>query len=316
MTSQPIFVGIDVSKASLELGVAGQGTTVSFTNDASGHAALIEHLRGATVGLLVLEATGGLELDCAVALQAAGVPVAVVNPRQARDFARASGRLAKTDRIDALGLAQLAAWMHAQGHQVRTLPDAQRRELNALVVRRRQLLAMLIAERQRLQGVHARARPSIEAVIELLLKQLADIDNDLRCCLSEHYAQLDTLLQSVKGVGPTTSSTLIAELPELGTLRRKQIAALVGLAPLNHDSGSMRGQRHIYGGRASVRCVLYLAALVGTRYNPQIKACYQRLLQAGKPKKVALLACARKLLIILNAIARSKSPWNPELKHS
>lgn len=316
MTSQLIFVGIDVAKASLELGVAGQRTTVRFANDADGHSALIEHLSGTLVGLVVLEATGGLELDCAVALQAAGLPVAVVNPRQARHFARASGRLAKTDRIDTLGLAQLAAWMHAQGYQPRTLPDAQRRELNAMVVRRRQLLAMPVAERQRLQVAHARARSSIEAVIELLLEQLADIDSDLRHCVSEHYAQLDALLQSVKGVGPTISSTLIAELPELGTLGRKQITSLVGLAPLNHDSGSLRGQRHIFGGRASVRCVLYLAALVGTRYNPQIKACYQRLLQAGKPKKVALLACARKLLIILNAIARSKSPWNPEFKHS
>ncbi|ONT15467.1 IS110 family transposase [Burkholderia cenocepacia] len=269
-------------------------------------------LRRKTVTLVILEATGGYERACAVALAGAGLPVSVINPRQARDFARAMGRLAKTDRLDARALAEFAAVLHAQGHQPRALASQEQRELVALVARRRQLVAMLVSERQRLAVAHERARASIEAMIEALLAQLADIDNDIQRVLQERYADLSALLQSVKGVGPTTASTLIAELPELGHLTRKQITSLAGLAPINRDSGTLRGQRHIFGGRASVRRVLYVAALVATRFNPLIRACYLRLVAAGKPKKVALVACMRKLLITLNAIARTGERWQPD----
>lgn len=309
--SQPVFVGIDVAKDTVEV-ACSDATTHTFTNNDAGHAKLVRWLARKRVALLVLEATGGYEQSCAVALAAAGVPVSVLNPRQARDFARAMGKLAKTDRIDAVVLCEFAAVLHARGHQPRALASPEQRELAAVVARRRQLVTMLVSERQRLAVAHVRAKSSIEAVIELLLKQLADIDDDLQRTLQEHHADLSELLQSVKGVGPTTASTLIAELPELGWLTRKQITSLVGLAPLNRDSGNFRGQRHIFGGRASVRRVLYVAALVATRFNPAIRACYERLVAAGKPKKVALVACMRKLLITLNAIARDKTPWRAD----
>jgi transposase len=309
--SQPLFVGIDVAKDTVEV-ACSDASRHSFTNDEPGHAKLRRWLARKRVALVVLEATGGYEQACAVALAAAGLPVSVLNPRQARDFARAMGKLAKTDHIDAGVLAEFASVLHARGHQPRALASVEHRELAALVARRRQLVAMLVSERQRLGVAHARAKPSIEAVIELLLKQLANIDGNLQHTLEERHADLSALLQSVKGVGPTTTSTLIAELPELGLLTRKQITSLVGLAPMNRDSGTFRGQRHIFGGRASVRRVLYVAALVASRFNPAIKACYQRLLAAGKPKKVALVACMRKLLITLNAIARTKSPWQSD----
>ncbi|ONP42170.1 IS110 family transposase, partial [Burkholderia cenocepacia] len=301
--SQPVFVGIDVAKDSVEV-CCSDTSTHAFENTEAGHAKLLRWLRRKTVTLVILEATGGYERACAVALAGAGLPVSVINPRQARDFARAMGRLAKTDRLDARALAEFAAVLHAQGHQPRALASQEQRELVALVARRRQLVAMLVSERQRLAVAHERARASIEAMIEALLAQLADIDNDIQRVLQERYADLSALLQSVKGVGPTTASTLIAELPELGHLTRKQITSLAGLAPINRDSGTLRGQRHIFGGRASVRRVLYVAALVATRFNPLIRACYLRLVAAGKPKKVALVACMRKLLITLNAIAR------------
>ena len=309
--SQPVFVGIDVAKDTVEV-ACSDATTRSFTNNEAGQAKLVRWLARKRVALLVLEATGGYEQSCAVALAAAGVPVSVLNPRQARDFARAMSKLAKTDRIDAVVLCEFAAVLHARGHQPRALATPQQRELAAVVARRRQLVTMLVSERQRLAVAHVRAKPSIDAVIELLLKQLADIDDDLQRTLREHHADLSELLQSVKGVGPTTASTLIAELPELGLLTRKQITSLVGLAPLNRDSGTFRGQRHIFGGRASVRRVLYVAALVASRFNPAIRACYERLVAAGKPKKVALVACMRKLLITINAIARDKTPWRAD----
>jgi len=220
--SQPVFVGIDVAKDTVEV-VCSDASSQSFTNNEAGHAKVLRWLARKSVALLVLEATGGYEQACAVALAAAGLPVSVLNPRQARDFARAMGRLAKTDRIDASVLAEFAAVLHARGHQPRALASVEQRELVALVARRRQLVVMLVSERQRLAVAHARARPSIEAVIELLLKQLADIDDDLKRTLKDRHADLSALLQSVKGVGPTTTSTLIAELPELGSLTRKQI---------------------------------------------------------------------------------------------
>ncbi len=309
--SQPVFVGIDVAKDTLEV-ACSDASGHSFANDEAGQAKLRRWLGRKPVALVILEATGGYERQCAVALADAKLPVSVINPRQARDFARAMGKLAKTDRLDARALAEFAAVLHARGHQPRALPSEEQRELGALVTRRRQLVVMLVSERQRLGLAHPRAKPSIESMIETLLRQLADIDGELQRLLKERYADLSTLLQSVKGVGPTTASTLIAELPELGHLTRKQITSLAGLAPINRDSGTLRGQRHIFGGRASVRRVLYVAALVATRFNPAIELCYSRLLAAGKPKKVALVACMRKLLITLNAMVRSNTPWQSD----
>ncbi|ABM56752.1 transposase IS116/IS110/IS902 family protein [Verminephrobacter eiseniae EF01-2] len=279
--SEPVYVGIDVAKRTFEVATTGQAQTFSLGNDEAGHAQLCQLLAPLSPRLVLLEATGGYEQDLALALSAAGLRVSVINPRQARDFARCMGKLAKTDRIDTQALRGFAALLDAQGHEPRMLADEQQRELTALVVRRRQLVAMLVAERQRLALAH--------------------------------HADLAALLTSVKGVGPTTASTLLAQLPELGQLNRKQITSLVGLAPINRDSGTLRGQRHIFGGRADVRRVLFVAALVGTRFNRVLKAFYARLLAAGKPKKVALLACMHKLLVILNAIARTKSPWRNEL---
>lgn len=311
--SELVYVGIDVAKNSFEVAVTGETQTLSLGNDEAGHAELCQVLGPLTPRLVLLEATGGYEQQLALALAAAGLRVSVVNPRQARDFARCVGKLAKTDRIDAQALRAFAAMLDAQGHEPRALADDQQRELTALVVRRRQLVAMLVAERQRLAVAHPKARPSILQIMDAIAAQLHDVDGELKVHIRAHHADLAQLLTSVKGVGPTTASTLLAQLPELGKLNRKQITALVGLAPMNRDSGTLRGQRHIFGGRADVRRVLYVAALVGTRFNPVLKAFYARLLAAGKPKKVALVACMHKLLIILNAIARTKSPWNSEI---
>lgn len=311
--SEPVYVGIDVAKNSFEVAVTGETQTLNLGNDEAGHAELCQVLVPLAPRLVVLEATGGYEQDLALALAAAGLRVSVVNPRQARDFARCVGKLAKTDRIDAQALRAFAAMLDAQGHEPRALADEQQRELTALVVRRRQLVGMLVAERQRLAVAHPKAKPSILQVMDAIAAQLHDVDGELKVHIRAHHADLAKLLISVKGVGPTTASTLLAQLPELGKLNRKKITALVGLAPINRDSGTLRGQRHIFGGRAEVRRVLFLAALVGTRFNPVLKAFYARLLAAGKPKKVALVACMHKLLVILNAIARTKSPWNSEV---
>lgn len=311
--SELVYVGIDVAKSSFEVAVTGEVPTLVLGNDEAGHTELCQLLVPLAPRLVLVEATGGYEQDLALALAAAGLRVSVVNPRQARDFARCTGRLAKTDRIDAQALRSFAALLDAQGHEPRALADEQRRELTALVVRRRQLVAMLVAERQRLGVAHPKAKTSILQIMDAIAAQLHDVDGQLRKHINAHHADLARLLTSVKGVGPTTASTLLAQLPELGQLDRKQITALVGLAPMNRDSGTLRGQRHIFGGRADVRRVLYVAALVGTRFNPVLKAFYARLLAAGKPKKVALVACMHKLLVILNAIARTKTPWNSEL---
>ncbi len=311
--SEPVYVGIDVAKSSFEVAVSSQSQTLNLSNDEAGHAQLCELLAPLAPRLVLLEATGGYEQPLALALSAAGLRVSVINPRQARDFARCMGKLAKTDRIDAQALRGFAALLDAQGHEPRVLADEQQRELTALVVRRRQLVAMLVAERQRLALAHAKAKPSILFIMDAIAAQLSDVDGQLKEHVLLHHADLAALLTSVKGVGPTTASTLLAQLPELGKLNRKQITSLVGLAPINRDSGTLRGQRHIFGGRADVRRVLYVAALVGTRFNPVLKDFYARLLAAGKPKKVALVACMHKLLVILNAIARTKSPWRNEL---
>lgn len=307
--SELVYVGIDVAKSSFEVAVTGQSQTLNLANDEAGHAQLCQVLAPLAPRLILMEATGGYEQDLALALAGAGLRVSVVNPRQARDFARCVGKLAKTDRIDAQALRGFASMLDAQGHQPRALADDERRELTALVVRRRQLVAMLVSERQRLGVAHRKAKPSILAIMDAIAAQLHDVDGNLKAHVLAHHADLARLLTSVKGVGPTTACTLLAQLPELGQLNRKQITALVGLAPMNRDSGTLRGQRHIFGGRADVRRVLYVAALVGTRFNPILKAFYAKLLAAGKAKKVALVACMHKLLVILNAIARTRSPW-------
>lgn len=271
-------------------------------------AALVERLRGVRPALVVLEATGGLQIPAVAALAAAGLRTVVVNPRQVRQFAGATGRLAKTDAIDAQVLAQFG---EAVRPEVRPLPDADSQELSALVNRRRQLIEMLTAEKNRLRLAAKKVRPNIEAHIRWLEGELLDLEGGLGDAIrsSPVWRERDNLLRSVPGVGPVLSSVLLAELPELGRLNRKEIAALAGVAPLNRDSGQFRGRRTVWGGRSHVRTALYMATLVASRYNPTIKSFYQRLLSVGKPKKVALTACMRKLLTILNAMMRHQAPW-------
>jgi len=310
------YAGIDVAKDTLELALGADGAVEQFANEPGDHEAIIKRLRHGQVALVVLEASGGYEFALACALQAAGVALALINPRQARDFAKAMGRLAKTDAIDARVLAQLAQVIatHPQRERfVKALADTEQQHLQALVLRRTQLIGMLIAERQRMAISHAVARKSIQMLIGAIRKQLEDIEAQLATHIASHHADVAALLQSIGGVGPATAAMLIAELPELGRLDRRQIAALVGVAPFNRDSGSMRGKRMIGGGRAQVRRSLYMAALVATRFNPVIARFYQRLLAAGKPKKLALVACMRKLLTILNAMVRSGKPWDESL---
>jgi transposase len=257
---------------------------------------------------VVLEATGGYERACAAALATAGLPVAVVNPRQVRDFAKATGQRAKTDRLDA---AVLALFAERVGPQVRVLPDEAQADLAALLLRRRQLTDMLVAEKNRVPLARRAVRPSLKKHIAYLERELRIADTDLGEAIeaSPLWRTQDDLLQSVPGIGPVASQTLLADLPELGQLSRRAIAALVGVAPVAHDSGAMRGKRVIAGGRAGVRTVLYMATLAATRCNPVIRAHYQHLLAAGKAKKVALIACMRKLLTILNAMLRDQRRW-------
>ncbi len=270
-------------------------------------------LREIAPKLIVLEASGGLERRAIAALAGAKLPVVAVNPRQVRDFAKATGRLAKTDAIDAEVLALFADRIRPE---VRPLPDEETQELEALVVRRRQVVDMITAEKNRLSAAppSKRVRTAIGKTIKWLQKQLEEIDNDLDGAVrkSRVWREKDDLMNSVKGVGPVLSRTLLSMVPELGTLGRKQISALIGVAPLNRDSGTHRGRRTVWGGRASVRAVLYMSALAATRSNPAIRAFYERLVAAGKLRKVALVACMRKLLTILNAILRTKTPWTPE----
>lgn len=323
MTSLPnptsdtrVTVGIDVAKATVEVAISGRQKTLALSNDEAGYAALLAELSSLNVGLVLLEATGGFELACATALQLAGLAVAVVNPRQARDFARAMGYLAKTDRIDAAVLADMARTLLARADLsklVKPMPDAQQLELQALVTRRRQLMAMKLAEDHRMKMPGVRQRRSLNTIIKALDREIARVDKDLQAFVGANHAALAALLDSVKGVGKATISTLLAEVPELGKLSGREVSALVGVAPINRDSGTMRGKRSIFGGRPDVRRVLFMAALVASRHNPVIKAFYQRLLAAGKPKKVALVACMRKLLTILNAMVRSDKPWDQAL---
>jgi transposase len=269
---------------------------------------LVERLRHRQPAGLVLEATGGLEVPLASALAVAGIPVAVVNPRQVRDFAKATGRLAKTDAIDAQTLARFA---EAVRPAPRPLPDEAAQAFSALLTRRRQLIEMLVAEQNRMQRAPRPIQQQIQAHVTWLKQQLAALDEDLthRIQSTPIWREQEDLLRSVPGIGPVVSRTLLAELPELGTLTHKQIAALVGVAPLNRDSGTLRGRRTTWGGRAVVRAALYMSTLVATKHNPVIKVFYQRLRAAGKAPKVALVACMRKLVTILNAIVKHRTPW-------
>lgn len=317
--SEIITIGIDVAKASLDVALGPSGPVAHLANDLEGHDALVALLTGKAVALIVLEATGGYEFAVACTLQAAGFPVAIINPRQARDFAKAMGYLAKTDRIDARVLAQLAEVLarHPERDKlVKPLPSADAQQLQAWVVRRRQLVAMLVAERQRLAVAHPAARPSIETIIAALKQELDRTEGELQTHINTHHADLAQLLSSVTGIGPATLAVLIAEVPELGCLSRREIASLVGVAPRNRDSGTLRGKRTIFGGRATVRRALYMATLVAVRFNAVMRTFYQRLVDAGKPKKVALVASMRKLLTILNAMVKSGTAWNDSLHYA
>lgn len=306
-------VGIDVSKARLDVDFSDDRGAFNTDNDPAGHARIVHALKDAGASRIVLEATGGYERVIVAELAAAGLPVVVVNPRQVRDFAKATGRLAKTDAIDAKVLALFAIAIQPP---LRPLDDPQTQVFAELLTRRRQLIQMRTAESNRLaQARDRRVRKSIEGVVKLLERQMAAIDDEIDQHIqnSPIWKEKEQLLLAVEGVGPTTARTLLAELPELGTASRQEIAALVGLAPFNRDSGTMRGRRTIVGGRASVRSVLYMATLTATQRNPVIRKHYRHLLDQGKRKKVALVACMRKLLTILNAILREKKPWRPNV---
>jgi transposase len=308
MDTSALYMGIDVAKAQLDIAVRPSGEQWTATNDEAGITTLVARVQTLRPALVVLEATGGRELPVTAALAAAGLSVAVVNPRQVRDFARAIGQLAKTDALDAQVLARFAEVVRPTP---RPLPDAQAQELSALLTRRRQLVGMLTAERQRLETASLAVRSRIQTHLTWLEQELAALDRDLHDAVraSPLWREQEDLLRSVPSIGPPTACTLLADLPELGHLSHKAITALVGVAPLNCESGTLRGRRIVWGGRARVRTVLYMATLVATRHNPVIRTFYQRLCAAGKPKKVALVACMHKLLRILNAILRHRTPW-------
>jgi transposase len=310
MSSLTLFVGIDVSKDTLDVAVRPTAETWQVANEAAEISTLVAQLEAMAPALVVLEATGGFEGPLLAALAVAAVPVVRANPRQVRAFAQAVGILAKTDRIDARVLAHFA---EAVKPVPRPLPDAATQELRALLLRRRQVVEMLTAERNRLGTAPPRIHQAIQQHIAWLEGQLASLDDDLTQAIQQSAVgqATEAVLQSIPGVGPVLSRTLLGQVPELGTLGRKQIAALVGVAPFNCDSGTMRGRRRVWGGRAEVRAVLYMSTLVATRYNPVIKAFYARLLAAGKLKKVALTACMHKLLTIMNAMVRDMTPWQP-----
>ena len=310
-----IYVGIDVAKVRVDVAIRPGGDRCEVSNDEAGIAALVVQMQELNPAALVLEASGGLELPLVAALAAASLPVVVVNPRQVRDFAKATGRLAKTDALNAAVLAHFA---EAVRPPLRPLRDAETQDLNSLVTRRQQVVAMLVAERNRLSSAAMAVRPRVEAHILWLKQELDDLDKNLRDTLrrSPVWREKDDLLRSVPGIGEQISLTLLAYLPELGTLNRRQIAALVGVAPFNRDSGTLRGKRTVWGGRAGVRSALYMGAMVASRHNPVIRDFYQRLLSAGKPKKVALTACMRKLLTILNSMLKNGTSWQLTDTHS
>ena len=306
------YVGIDVAKATLDVASSPPGLTTTSPNTDEGIRALIPQIQAVSPHRIVVEATGGYELPVVRALVDAALPVIVVNPRQVRDFAKATGQLAKTDTLDAQVLALFAARVQPP---VRPQPTTATTEVAALLARRRQVIEMLTAERHRLGRAAADIRPGIQAHITWLTQQLTTLDDDLttRIRHSPVWQEQTDLLQSVPGVGPVLSRTLVAELSELGTLTRRQIAALVGVAPLNRDSGTFRGPRTCWGGRAPVRTALYMATLVATRRNPVIRHTYQSLCARGKKRKVALVACMRKLLTILNAMLKHRTSWQEQM---
>jgi len=307
-----MFVGIDVAKDHLDVHVLPSGAAWSVGNDEAGHHDLIAKLLELKPELIVLEATGGYQTPVVVELALHALAVAVVNPRQVRDYAKALGQLAKTDKIDAAILASFAEKVRPEP---RPVPDAQQVELHAMVNRRRQLIDMRTAEKNRLDTSHvARVRKDLQKTISWLNRRIKDVDDDIDKLIRNTpvWREREELLSSPKGVGKTTARTLLTSLPELGTLNRRKIAALVGLAPFNNDSGTSRGKRSIRGGRGDVRAVLYMATVSATRWNPQIRPMYLRLIEAGKAPKVALIACARKLLTILNAMLRTNTAWKLE----
>jgi transposase len=303
-----IFVGIDVSKDSLEVALRPSNTVQSFTNGDEGIAQLIESLRPQQPALIVLEATGKYERPVARALAVEGLLFNIINPRQARAFAKATGILAKTDRIDALLLARFAELLQPEA---RSLKDEQTEALSDLVIRRRQIVEMITAEKNRLALATKRVRRDIQVHIRWMEKRLEDINDDIDELIRQSplWREKDKLLQSVTGVGPVLASTILASLPELGSLNRKQIAALVGVAPFNRESGRYKGKQKIQGGRASVRNVLYMGTVAGIRANPVLRTFYERLVAKGKPKKLALTACMRKLLVILNTMVKNGTCW-------
>lgn len=307
---EPVFVGIDVSKDRLDVAILPSGEVSSFEHDDAGLTALTQKLEELQPESVIVEATGGLERTLVAVLAAASVPVIVVNPRQVRDFAKATGQLAKTDSIDAMMLALFGQRVRPE---LRELADEETQALEALLVRRRQIMDMLVAENNRLRLASSVVAKDLKAHIRFLDKRLAGVEDEIDAAIknSAVWRAKEKLLRSVPGVGPVLSRTLLAELPELGKLTNNQISKLVGVAPLNRDSGRYRGTRKIWGGRASVRSVLYMATFSATRWNPVIRAYYEQLTSRGKPHKVALVACMRKLLITLNSMARSGQHWSP-----
>jgi transposase len=311
-----LFIGIDVSKDTLELALDNSAPTQTFENHPEGIASLVKLVTSCArpIGVILLEATGGLERACALALCLAELAVIVINPRQAHDFAKSMGYLAKTDALDAKVLSHFARTLHGDQRFERMLfklPSDQQVVLQALVVRRSQLVVMRVAEGNRLAGAHLAQRQSIHAVVKLLASEIARIDKDIARNLDQHFAPTLKLLQGIKGVAVGTKAALMAQLPELGQLTQRQISKLVGVAPLNCDSGKFKGKRVTWGGRAPLRAALYMATLSATRHEPVIKAFYQQLIARGKGPKVALVACMHKQLIIMNAIVRSGQPWSP-----
>ena len=308
-TMSTLFVGIDVSKDRLDVATYPEISSWSVSNNEAGFKALVKRLRPLDPNRVVLEATGGYEMSAAIAMAEAKLPVAVVNPRQTRSFAKATGLLAKTDRLDALALARFA---QAIKPEIRPLPDAKARELGAVVVRRLQVVTMLTAEKNRRRSTTPkRMQKELDRHVAWLEKALLRLNAELEKMIhnSPIWRAKDDLLRGIKGIGPRTSTLLISEMPELGKLNGKKITKLVGLAPMNCDSGRYRGERHIYGGRATVRSALYMATLTAIRHNPVIAAFYKRLRANGKKFKVAMTACMRKLLVRINAMLRDGVPW-------
>lgn len=316
MSTNSIFCGIDVSKDRLDVALLPSKESWSVSNDESGIDELVGRLRRLGPALTVLEATGGYEMAAATGLAHADLPLAIINPRHARDFAKATGTLAKTDRIDALVLALFGERLRPKPQ---TLPDTDAQLLSALLTRRRQLVEMRTAEKNRRALAPSRLKADITEHISWLERQIADVERTTAEMIQQSplWRAKDDLLRSVPGVGDVLSRTLVGLLPELGTLNRKKIAALVGVAPLARDSGTLRGRRTVWGGRAEIRAVLYMATMAATQHNPTIRTFYHRLIEKGKPRKVAQVACMRKLITILNAMVRTQTPWNPTpVQHS